>query len=192
MIRLLKWFWFLLFPRPRTIVRDDGFYRRIVPEVAVANDELDRSVDTDIPVVVMDAVDRGEITREQANATRDVPVSIPFGVLPVNVYIRGPRYRVIFDRLVSAGVDVETALDIAEMGEKKPISIPFATHPPRQRRRFDRIVTPRFSADVEELTHWNMDIRDVLTRNSIRDQLTEEDRELSQAATPQTDAPPPQ
>ncbi len=26
-------------------------------------------------------------------------ISIPFGVLPTDVYIRGPRYRVVFDRI---------------------------------------------------------------------------------------------
>jgi hypothetical protein len=29
------------------------------------------------------------------------PMSIPFATLPVNVYIKGPRYRVMFDRVVT-------------------------------------------------------------------------------------------
>ena len=47
----------------------------------------------------------------------------PFATLPTNVYIRGPRYRVMFDR----------------------------------------IVTPRFKKDVEELRTWVMDIRQLFT-----------------------------
>ena len=36
----------------RTRVREDGFYRRIIPAVQVNNDDLDRQVDTDKPVKV--------------------------------------------------------------------------------------------------------------------------------------------
>jgi hypothetical protein len=42
-------------------------------------------------------------------------ISIPFSTLPANLYIRGPRYRV----------------------------------------QFDRIVTPKFTKDVDELDVWN-------------------------------------
>ena len=38
----------------RVRVREDGFYRRIVPPVQVSNDDLDRQVDTDKPVIVVD------------------------------------------------------------------------------------------------------------------------------------------
>lgn len=34
--------------------RDDDFFRRILPPLRVTNDELDRSVDTDIPVWMLD------------------------------------------------------------------------------------------------------------------------------------------
>jgi hypothetical protein len=108
----------------RTRVREDGFYRRIIPPVQISNDELDRQVDTDKPVVVVD--------KEPGSPAA---ISIPFATLPINVYIRGPRYRVMFDR----------------------------------------IVTPRFVKDIDELRTWQMDIRQVLSDNAIKDMLAEED-----------------
>ena len=74
----------------RVRVREDGFYRKILPAVQVANDELDRQVDTDKPVVVVD--------KEPGSPAA---ISIPFATLPINIYIRGPRYRVMFDRIVT-------------------------------------------------------------------------------------------
>jgi len=108
----------------RVRVREDGFYRKIIPPVQVANDDLDRQVDTDKPVVVVD--------KEPGSPAA---ISIPFATLPINVYIRGPRYRVMFDR----------------------------------------IVTPRFVKDIDELRTWQMDIRQVLSDNAIKDMLAEED-----------------
>ena len=108
----------------RTKMREDGFYRRIMPPLTISNDELDRQVDIDKPVKVVDK-----------EPDSPAAVSIPFGTLPTNVYIRGPRYRVMFDR----------------------------------------IVTPRFVKDVDELRTWVMDIRQVLSDNSIKDMLAEED-----------------
>jgi hypothetical protein len=108
----------------RVRVREDGFYRRIVPPVQVSNDDLDRQVDTDKPVIVVD--------KEPGSPAA---ISIPFATLPINVYIRGPRYRVMFDR----------------------------------------IVTPRFVKDIDELRTWQMDIRQVLSDNAIKDMLAEED-----------------
>jgi len=108
----------------RTKVREDGFYRKIIPPVQVSNDDLDRQVDTDKPVVVVD--------KEPGSPAA---ISIPFATLPINAYIRGPRYRVMFDR----------------------------------------IVTPRFVKDIDELRTWQMDIRQVLSDNAIKDMLAEED-----------------
>lgn len=108
----------------RTKMREDGFYRRIMSPLTISNDELDRQADTDKPVKVVDK-----------EPDSPAAVSIPFGTLPTNVYIRGPRYRVMFDR----------------------------------------IVTPRFVKDVDELRTWVMDIRQVLSDNSIKDMLAEED-----------------
>jgi hypothetical protein len=108
----------------RVRVREDGFYRKIIPPVQVSNDDLDRQVNTDKPVIVVD--------KEPGSPAA---ISIPFATLPINVYIRGPRYRVMFDR----------------------------------------IVTPRFVKDIDELRTWQMDIRQVLSDNAIKDMLAEED-----------------
>lgn len=108
----------------RTKMREDGFYRRIIPPLQITNDELDRQVDTDKPVKVVDK-----------EPDSPAAISLPFANLPINIYIKGPRYRVLFDR----------------------------------------VVTPRFTKDVDELRTWIMDIRQVLSDNSIKDMLAEED-----------------
>ena len=108
----------------RTKMREDGFYRRIMPPLQISNDELDRQVDTDKPVKIVDK-----------EPDSPAAISIPFATLPMNLYIRGPRYRVTFDR----------------------------------------IVTPRFTKDVDELRTYVMDIRQILSDNAIKDMLAEED-----------------
>lgn len=108
----------------RTKMREDGFYRRIMPPIPITNDELDRQVDTEKPVKVVDK-----------EPDSPAAISIPFATLPSNLYIRGPRYRVMFDR----------------------------------------IATPRFTKDVDELRTWIMDIRQILSDNAIKDMLAEED-----------------
>jgi hypothetical protein len=114
----------------RTKMREDGFYRRVVPPLQLSNDELDRQVDTDKPVKVVDK-----------EPDSPAAISIPFANLPINIYIKGPRYRVLFDR----------------------------------------IVTPRFTKDVDELRTWVMDIRQVLSDNAIKDMLAEEDSKFLSA-----------
>lgn len=114
----------------RTKMREDGFFRRIMPPLPISNDELDRQVDTDKPVKVVDK-----------EPDSPAAISIPFATLPQNLYIRGPRYRVMFDR----------------------------------------IVTPRFTKDVDELRTWVMDIRQVLSDNAIKDMLAEEDGKFIRA-----------
>jgi hypothetical protein len=108
----------------RLKMREDGFFRRIMPPLPISNDELDRQVDTDKPVKIVDK-----------EPDSPAAISIPFATLPTNVYIRGNRYRV----------------------------------------NFDRIVTPRFTKDVDELRTYHMDIRQVLSDNAIKDMLQEED-----------------
>ena len=108
----------------RTRMREDGFFRRVMPPVPISNDELDRQVTTDKPVKVGDK-----------EPDSPAAISVPFATLPMNLYIRGPRYLVMMDR----------------------------------------IVTPRFTKDVDELRTWIMDIRQVLSDNAIKDMLAEED-----------------
>jgi hypothetical protein len=103
-----------------------------------ANDELDRQYFTDKPVKVIDK-----------EPDSPAAVSIPFATLPTNVYIRGPRYLVMFDR----------------------------------------IVTPRFTKDVDELRTWVMDIRQVLSDNAIKDMLAEEDSKFLTGVTAALIAP---
>ena len=108
----------------RTKMREDGFYRRIMPPIPLSNDDLDRQVDTDKPVKIVDK-----------EPDSPAAISLPFATLPTNLYIRGDRYRVTFDR----------------------------------------IVTPKFTKDVDELRTWHMDIRQILSDNAIKDMLAEED-----------------
>lgn len=114
----------------RTKMREDGFYRRIMPPTPITNDELDRAVDTDKPIKIVDK-----------EPDSPAAISIPFATLPTNLYIRGPRYRVMFDR----------------------------------------IATPRFTKDVDELRTWIMDIRQILSDNAIKDMLAEEDGKFLRA-----------
>ncbi len=108
----------------RNKMREDGFLRRVMPPVPISNDELDRQVSTDKPVKVVDK-----------EPDSPAAISVPFATLPMNLYIRGPRYLVMLDR----------------------------------------IVTPRFTKDTDELRTWIMDIRQVLSDNAIKDMLAEED-----------------
>ena len=111
-------------------MREEGFYRRILPPVQVSNDDLDQQVDTDKPVKI--------IEREPDSPAA---ISIPFNTLPMNLYVRGQKYRVTFDR----------------------------------------IITPRFTKDVDELRTYRMDIRQILSDNAIKDMLAEEDRKFIEA-----------
>jgi hypothetical protein len=74
----------------RTTMREEGVLRRIMPPITITNDEIDRVVETDKPVVIVD--------KEPGSPAA---VSIPFNDLPINFYIRGPRYKVTFSRTVS-------------------------------------------------------------------------------------------
>ena len=108
----------------RTKMREDGFFRKIMPPVSVGNDDLNRLVNTDKPVIVVDK-----------EPDSPAAISVPFASLPMNVYIRGNRYLVMMDR----------------------------------------ILTSKFTKDVDELRTWIMDIRQVLSDNAIKDMLAEED-----------------
>lgn len=74
----------------RTRVREEGFSRKIIPFLPCSNDELDRQLWTDKPVKIVDK-------------EPDIPpaISVPYGTTPISFYIRGPRYQVTFDRILS-------------------------------------------------------------------------------------------
>lgn len=114
----------------RIRVREDGFARKIMPPLQISNEDLDRTVWTDKPVKVVDKENNSPAA-----------ISIAFGGLPTNFYIRGPRYQVTFDR----------------------------------------VITPRFTKDVEELRTYVMDIRQVTSDNAIKDMLAEEDSKFISA-----------
>jgi hypothetical protein len=80
---------------------EDGFARRIQPPTKVEPSDLDRQVDTEKPVIILD---------KEPNAP--AAYSVPFGTLPVGHYIQGPRFRVMFDRIMSRRfrADVNTLL----------------------------------------------------------------------------------
>jgi len=108
----------------RLRLREDGFWRKILPPVTVSNNDLQRQVDTDKNAIVC-----------EMEPNSPAAVSLPYASLPMNRYIRQDRYRVMFDR----------------------------------------IETPRFTKDVSELRTTKMDIRQILSDNSIKDLLAEED-----------------
>ena len=114
----------------RKKVREDGFTRRIMPAVPIANSDLDRQLSTSKPVKIVDI-----------EADSPASVTVPFEEAPSQVYIRGNR---------------------------------FAVH-------FCRIRTPMFTADVDTLRTWKMDIRQVISDNAVRDIMAAEDANLIRA-----------
>lgn len=71
-------------------VREEGITRRILPLLPLSNDELDRQVDTDKAVKVVDI-----------EPDSPAAISVPLATLPMNYVITGPRYAVLFDRIFS-------------------------------------------------------------------------------------------
>jgi hypothetical protein len=74
----------------RIRAREDGFARRIQPPVTVTPADFDRQVDTVKPVIVKD------MEPDSPGA-----YSVPFGAVPLNHFMDAPRYRVMFDRIMS-------------------------------------------------------------------------------------------
>jgi len=81
----------------RTKMREDGFLRRIMPPVPISNDELDRQYWTDKPVKVVDK-----------EPDSPAAISVPFATLPMNLYIRGPRYLVMLQRIETSRFTKDT------------------------------------------------------------------------------------
>jgi hypothetical protein len=74
----------------RLRAREDGFMRRIQPAISVTPADLDRQVDTAKPVIVKDM---------EPNSPG--AYSLPFGNVPINHYMDAPRYRIMFERIMS-------------------------------------------------------------------------------------------
>lgn len=115
----------------RLKVREKGFARKILPAIPLTNDDLDKQMNTDANVKVF------EMEPDSPGA-----MSVPYGGLPMNRYIRAGRYPV----------------------------------------HFARLQTPRWVKDVSELRSLDMDVRQVVSDNSIDDMLAEEDGGLLSAA----------
>lgn len=111
----------------RIRMREDGFARRILPPYTVTPADLDRQVDTPKPVIIKD------IEPNSPGA-----YSVPFGTTPMDHYIMAPRYRIMFDRILSR----------------------------------------RHNADVNNLLTYDMDIRQILNDFLLKDIMAEEDRKL--------------
>lgn len=109
----------------RDILREESFLESLLTPIPVQNSDLDLQLNTDKPVVIQ--------FKEPGSPGA---ITLPFGQLPYNEYIFGPKYAIYFDR----------------------------------------VVTPRFVADVDTLrTYTDIDIRQVLSDNSIKDMGTEQD-----------------
>jgi hypothetical protein len=74
----------------RIKVREDGLWRRLMPFLTIGNTDLDRQYFTDKPFMVID--------KETDNPPA---MSIGFGGLPTNFYIKTARYAVAFCRLMT-------------------------------------------------------------------------------------------
>jgi hypothetical protein len=84
------------------------------------------------------------------------------------------------DRMVHS--DKPVIIVDKEPGSPAAVSLPFAQNPISRYIRgirypviFQRIATPKFTKDVDELRTYDMDIRQVLSDNAIKDMLAEED-----------------
>jgi len=108
----------------RMRMREEGFARQVIPPKQITNEELDKQVDTDKPVIIC-----------EKEPDSPAAISVPFGTLPMNRYIRGDKFRVMFQRIMS----------------------------------------PRFLKDINELRTYDMDIRQVLSDNALKDMQAEED-----------------
>jgi hypothetical protein len=108
----------------RMKMREEGFSRKIIPPVQITDEDLDPAVDTDKPVKIC-----------EKEAESPAAYTVPYGTLPQNRYIRGRRFRIMFQRVMS----------------------------------------PRFVKDVNELRTYDQDIRQILSDNALKDMQAEED-----------------
>ncbi len=82
----------------RTKMREDGFSRKLVPPITITSDEFNRQLDTELLCKIVD--------KEPGSPAA---MSIAFATLPQSIYIRGPRYRVTFCRLVTPRAQADVA-----------------------------------------------------------------------------------
>lgn len=82
----------------RTQMREDGFYRRVLPMLPVQNSDLDKQMDTPKPCKIF-----------EKEPDSPAAAGFAFASLPNSFYIHGPRYRATFARILTerAQVDVD-------------------------------------------------------------------------------------
>lgn len=108
----------------RRRIREEGFTRRIIPPQTVTNEDLDRVLEHDRPVIIEDMEPLSKGAK-----------SIPFGDSADTQFYYGNKYAVVFNP----------------------------------------ITTPEWTKDINELRTYRMDLRQVITDNSLKDIQTEED-----------------
>jgi hypothetical protein len=105
-------------------LRENGFFRNILPTEPITDDQFDRQLDYDEPVKIEDMEPESPMAK-----------SVPFNDTPDLQPFRGRRFAV----------------------------------------RFAKITTPEFLKNIDELRTYEMDLRQVITDNALKDMETEED-----------------
>lgn len=91
---------------------------------------------------------------------------------------------VIDDKDLDRQYDTDKPVKVVdkEPGNPEAITVPFGTTPigryiraPRYRVMFARVQSHKWSKDIDELRTYHMDIRQIISDNSIKDMLAEED-----------------
>jgi hypothetical protein len=108
----------------RRRIREEGFTRRIIPPQTVTNEDLDRVLEHDRPVIIEDMEPLSKGAK-----------SVPFGDSADTQFYYGNKYACVFNP----------------------------------------ITTPEWTKDINELRTYRMDLRQVITDNSLKDIQTEED-----------------
>lgn len=108
----------------RRRIREEGFTRRIIPPQPASNEDLDRVLEHDRPVIIEDMEPGSKGAK-----------SIPFGDGADTEFYYGNKFACVFNP----------------------------------------ITTPEFTKDINELRTYRMDLRQVITDNSLKDVQTEED-----------------
>ena len=74
----------------RVTLREEGLLRKILPPQTITTAQLDKQLDTDEPVKIVDK-----------EVSQPLSVSVGFATLPKNRIMKGDRYRIDFARIVS-------------------------------------------------------------------------------------------
>lgn len=74
----------------RVTLREEGLLRKVLPPQTITTSQLDKQIDTDEPVKIVDK-----------EVPQPLSVSVGFATLPKNRIMKGDRYRVDFARIVS-------------------------------------------------------------------------------------------